>query len=355
MKRLPIQQRSSARRLRHAFILPHFAPRNQFQLGDSGPASVQPVAQHGAADVRQMNPNLMRTTRFGERSNQCVTGKPLHDFIQRDGLPRVCVFATNGLLLPLRGVRTDRLIDNITIAIRHAHHDGKVLLFYCTRLELGSKRIVRPIVLGHDDYTARIAIEPMDDAGPRRSAAATERAEMMGQRTRQRPFPMALCRVNDHSGRLVDDDNRVILVENDERNVLRRGPFAWRGNLLDKHPAAGPQTQRRLAPGIIHAHMTRINRPPERGPAESGQLFGEKHVQPLPRLFRRDKEALGPRWEFGRQWRGYFAGESVLGRLSSGFFASPAGGGAAAPFEPGAVEVSPGGSVFDSFAGGWPG
>ena len=36
----------------------------------------------------------------------------------------------------------------------------------------------------------------------------------MGECTGERAFPMALGRVDDHAGPLVDDDDRVVFVEN---------------------------------------------------------------------------------------------------------------------------------------------
>jgi hypothetical protein len=108
----------------------------------------------------------------------------------------------------------DRLINHVAVPVHRAGNDRQVLLFHLARFELSSQSIVCLIVLGHNDHTTRIAVESMDDPRPRRPATTAQRTEMMGQRARQRAFPMSLRRVNDHAGRLVDDDYRVVFIKN---------------------------------------------------------------------------------------------------------------------------------------------
>ena len=47
---------------------------------------------------------------------------------------------------------------------------------------------------------------------------------MVGERAGQRAFPMALGRVDDHAGRFVDDDDRIVFVEDIERDFCGAGP-----------------------------------------------------------------------------------------------------------------------------------
>ena len=64
---------------------------------------------------------------------------------------------------------------------------------------------VHLIGLGHDHHAAGVAIQPMHDARPRRSAGRAELVEMKLQRRGQRAGPMSLGRMHDHARRLVDD------------------------------------------------------------------------------------------------------------------------------------------------------
>jgi hypothetical protein len=44
--------------------------------------------------------------------------------------------------------------------------------------------------------------------------------------------------MDDHAGPLVDDDDRIVFVENCQRNVLRLGSFAGRCDLIDDDDVA---------------------------------------------------------------------------------------------------------------------
>ena len=60
----------------------------------------------------------------------------------------------------------------------------------------------------------------------------------MGECAGERAFPVAFGRVDNHAGPFVDDDDRIIFVENVEWDVLRFGPLAGSSNLIDDDDAA---------------------------------------------------------------------------------------------------------------------
>ena len=94
----------------------------------------------------------------------------------------------------------------------------------------------RALVLGRDQQAARVLVEAMDDARPRLAADAGQRRAAMGdQRVDQRAVGIARRRMDDEPGRLVDDDEVLVLVDDVERDIL-----ALR---LARAPAAG--TERR--------------------------------------------------------------------------------------------------------------
>ena len=219
--------------------VPILASWNQIQLGDFGAAAaVELVAEDGVADVGQVDADLVGAAGAGQGTDQRIADETLDCFENRDRRPGVRVFAANRFLFAVRRVVADRFVDDVPVAIGHAQHDGQIFLFHFARFELGGERVVGLVVFGDDDHAARFAIEPMDDAGPRRAAAAAECAEVVGECAGECAFPMALGRVNDHAGPLVDDDDRFVLVENRERNVLRRWPFARGSDLIDDDDVA---------------------------------------------------------------------------------------------------------------------
>ena len=84
------------------------------------------------------------------------------------------------------------------------------------------------IVLGHDDQAAGVFVESVDDAGAQVAAGGGERLEAVEQRIDQRAAAarvVALARagVDHHSGRLVDDREVGVFVDNVQRNVFRSG------------------------------------------------------------------------------------------------------------------------------------
>ena len=86
-------------------------------------------------------------------------------------------------------------------------------------MELPRQLVVRSVVL-RDDHQQTAAVEAMDDSGPLFTADAAQVADVVEQRVHQRAAGMAGRRMHDHSGRLVDDHEIAILVDDPERKVL---------------------------------------------------------------------------------------------------------------------------------------
>ena len=69
-------------------------------------------------------------------------------------------------------MHADRPIDQVAIQPRPAADDGKILLLDRAMLELQGQLVMGPIVAGHEDDAAGVAVEAVDDARTRRPAAA---------------------------------------------------------------------------------------------------------------------------------------------------------------------------------------
>ncbi len=94
--------------------------------------------------------------------------------------------------------------------------------FHLVRGELLGEALHRALVLGRDQHAARVLVEAVHDAGPRHAADPFERRPAMGQkRVHQRAVQIAGRGMHHEPRLLVDDDEIVVLVEDDERNVLR--------------------------------------------------------------------------------------------------------------------------------------
>jgi hypothetical protein len=96
--------------------------------------------------------------------------------------------------------------------------------------------------------------------------------------------------MDDHPGRLVHDDDHIVLVQDVERNVLWHGPFTWHFELEHRNQAPFPQFQRGPARVGVDADLTGLDRPLERRPAEGVQPLGKKNVEPSAGRLGRNRE-----------------------------------------------------------------
>ena len=86
----------------------------------------------------------------------------------------------------------------------------------------------------------RVLVQPMDDAGPRLAADADQLVAAMGdQGIDQRAVGIAGGGMHHQSGRLVDDDQVLVLVDHVQRNILalRHGAARLRhGDVIGLRP-----------------------------------------------------------------------------------------------------------------------
>ena len=90
------------------------------------------------------------------------------------------------------------------------------------RRELLGQPLMRDVGLGDDQQARRVLVDPVDDARPRHAADARQlAAAMVEQRVDQGPVAIARGRMDDQSGRLVDDQQMLVLEDDRQRDVLR--------------------------------------------------------------------------------------------------------------------------------------
>ena len=89
---------------------------------------------------------------------------------------------------PLVRVNSDRLLDDVAIAIGNTDGDREVLLLRRASFELGGQRKVHWVRLGDHHHAACVAIEPMDNSRPSWPAYAAELPKVI----REARSPMCL-------------------------------------------------------------------------------------------------------------------------------------------------------------------
>ena len=192
------------------------------------------------------------------------------------------VVAADGHLLALLGMNADRAVDDVAVAVRPPDDQGEILLLDRAGLELRRQLRVRQVGAGHQDHAAGVAVEPVDDARPGRSAAAAQAgAEVKLQGAGQRARPVPARRMHDHARRLVDHHQVLVLVEDLQRDVLRPRRLAGDLRQDDRDPLPGLEAIGRLAAIAVDLDAAGRNHAPQMDPAVVVEMDGQEDVEPL--------------------------------------------------------------------------
>jgi len=105
--------------------------------------------------------------------------KTLLDFVKSLSLAAGGVVRTQGLTFALRTMIADRVIDEIAVAVGAAHHNRQIFFANGAGLELLGQVGVGLVGFGDDNRAARVAVEPVDDAGARGAAELAKLLEVM--------------------------------------------------------------------------------------------------------------------------------------------------------------------------------
>ena len=132
-----------------------------------GTAAVKAIAQDGATQMRQMDADLMRPTRFGKDAYRCESALPFQNFEKCLGGSARSVVIADRHLLTLVGMDSNRLFDPITISVGCGRSDRKILFADGSLLKLSSQSHVGGIRFCHQDDATGIAVQAMNDAGTR--------------------------------------------------------------------------------------------------------------------------------------------------------------------------------------------
>ena len=88
-------------------------------------------------------------------------------------------------------MKSDRLLDVVTVALWNAVDQGEVLFLHAAQLELKSKLMVDALVLRDDQETRRVAVEAVDDPRPFFAGECGKAVEMKLKGVDQRAAPVS--------------------------------------------------------------------------------------------------------------------------------------------------------------------
>ena len=118
-------------------------------------------------------------------------------------------------------MKTDWLLDEITVALGNAVNDRQVFFFHLPVLELISKLVVNSLILGDDQKARGVAVETVHDPGAVLARQRRQPVKMELERVDQRTAPVSPRGMRDHSRRLVHHRQVVVLKNDLNRQVFR--------------------------------------------------------------------------------------------------------------------------------------
>ena len=198
-------------------------------------SSIERIAEDRAAQIRQMDANLMGASclRLAEEKARLVEARlafavALQEAIARDGGARAGVgLFENCHFMTLGFVSADRLFDDSCLGAGRVPDEGEVgfldAWFRAVVGELAYQREIGGLAFGGDHDAACVFIQPMDDGGARGVSWQRGVDAAMGEdRVGERVFFMAWRGVRDQSGGFVEDEDVFVFKEDFE------GDFFWR-------------------------------------------------------------------------------------------------------------------------------
>ena len=153
--------------------------------------------------------------------------------------------------------------------------------------KLRSERLMRRVVLGGNDQTARVAVDAVHDARAQRAADAGKAcAAVVEQRVDERAVRMPRRGVHDQSRRLIDNDHVLVLVYDVKRDILRHGVDRLRFGERQLHRFAAGEPEAFHRRSSVHQYAARFNELRRRRARQLLRAVCEKGVQPFAlRLF----------------------------------------------------------------------
>jgi len=176
--------------------------------------SVGGVADERMLERCEVHPDLVRAARLEPTRKQRAGREAFAHLVMRHrGLAR----RDDRHRRALDWMATDRRVD-AAAPHQHAVRKSQVFAPYCSRLQLPHQIGLRERSLGDREQAARVLVEPMHDAG---AGDCGKLWRMVQQRVGERAVPIAATGMDHQPRGFVDDDERIVFVDDRERQGLR--------------------------------------------------------------------------------------------------------------------------------------
>jgi hypothetical protein len=164
------------------------------------------------ANVRQVDANLVRATGF-EGETQEAQGTPgfEHLVVRAGGPPST---RHHGHFLALLGMPSDGRIDGALQRWQAPTHERDIAPLQLAGLELRGEMALTAVVLGDQQETGRIFVEPVHDAWTFFTPNARQCLAMKQQRIDQGTAGMPRRRMDHQPWRFIDDEQGFVFIDN---------------------------------------------------------------------------------------------------------------------------------------------
>ena len=214
-------------------------------------AAIDRIAEQRMADRSHMDPHLVGPSRFEPAFDKRRLPQRADNSVVRHR-PFAALILHDRDLLAVCGGAGERGVDCPGGRNRQARDDRQIAPLDAVRRELRGQPFMGDVGLGDDQQPGRILVDPVHDPRPRHPAdAAKPPGAMVEQGVDQRAVEIARRRMDDHPGRLVDDQQMLVLEHDFQRDILRlvmRGPRLRNGDFIGRPASAFTAGSRTAAP-----------------------------------------------------------------------------------------------------------
>ncbi len=181
------------------------------QGGDTKRRSVEPVAEDGVSNTREMYAYLVRAAGSDANAQVGANRKLLKDLVFGERRPAGRKPGCHPS--PPDGIASDGRCHGAGLGFHPAVNEGQVYFFDLPALELRGQSLVGEVRAGDHQNAARFFIEAMHDARTQIAADGGQRPEVVKQCVDQRSRMMTRSGMDHHSRRFIYDNNILIFVE----------------------------------------------------------------------------------------------------------------------------------------------
>lgn len=206
-------------------------------------------------------------------------------------------------LLPVADASPERRLDPALARGEVAPDQGPVDAAHLASLDLARQLAMRLLGASDEEESRGATVQPMHDTRALGAVAIGQVRISVEERVNQRPASVADRGMDDHSGRLRDHGDGVILIDDLERDRLAPEGLRSAPGTHDLDPITLAHATRGARRGVVQANVAGIDQVSHRRSRERSLRFREEAVETLTRSRGRDGvdfRRRGRRGLFGR-------------------------------------------------------